>query len=320
MSRNNEKPKVKPIRKSKTERSAVVEFARSEYDDKLRYIHKYYLPPDLRRRIFPIDISGICNCFCEDDEICRYIYNGEIPGPLPDCRIHYRDLGLEKLIDGETVRRVVLAKAAYNADDNGGLTPEEEQVAFRLNAWLIEWEKDLLKRCVQVKHEMERQVRSGDSWLNGYDIDVEIEFYVRDDDPYSDANMRHAWNDDIDCDTSFLFKVTRLVNAFNNEEEEDYWGIGDNCDHNDVRGSYDEGIFSVRHCTTFHELFDHMHMPMKHAGRIGSIGSIITVQHHNWVNVDLKSDPVVSELDEPRIREHIILPDLDARGTAKEGM
>lgn len=318
MSRINPKPIVKTTKKPEPERLEKVEFIKSQFDDEARYIHKYYLPPKLRHRIFPIDITGISDCFRRDDEYECYIYEGCIPEVLPDCRIYYKDLGLEKLIDGDTVRRVLIAKAAYYSDLNGVLTPEEEQAAFRLNAWLIEWEKDHLKRCVQLKHEMERRVRSGDSWLTGYDIDVEIDFYVRDDDPYSEANMHNAWHNDIDCDTAFLFKVTRLVNVFINEEEEDYWGIGDNCDHNDVRGSYKEGIYSVRHCATFHELFDHMHLPMKHAGRIGYISIDIIVRHQNGITVDLKSDPVTSVRVSPSIREYIALPDIENNGNRKE--
>src|ERR1035437_3771701 len=96
-----------------------------------RYIHKYYLPPELKSKIFPTDIHGIESCFY-DDMTCDP-YKKRIPKKLPSCVIHYEDLGIEKRIEGDTVRRVLKATAAYYSDCRAKLTPEETRAALNLN-------------------------------------------------------------------------------------------------------------------------------------------------------------------------------------------
>jgi hypothetical protein len=221
---------------------ATVQFKRTKYDNQMRYIHKYYLPQELKPRIFPTDIDGIGSCFVEGEE-CK-IWEGRIPKKLPECLIHYQDIGMEKRIDGDTVRKVLEANAAYLNDCLAELTAEEDRAALNLNAWLVEWEKELLNYCIQQRNTMEQQVRSGDSWLTDYEIDVEVEFYVRDEDPYSEANMPDASRDDIDGNTALLCTMKLLVQDsifhYGNGENR---GIGDNLDHNDgPRGSRKEEI------------------------------------------------------------------------------
>ena len=288
------------------ERCAKVRFS-AENEHGARYIHKYYLPQELRVRILPADIDGISLCFASDDE-CN-VWEGLIPDKVSDCVILYKDLGLEKRIDGETVHRVLIAIAAYHADGRAELTPEEDQAAMNLNTWFMEWEKDLLARCIKLRTEMERQVRSGDSWLTDYEIDVEVAIGVRDDDSYSADNMPDGWRDDIDADPALLCTMKLLVIPKTDPGDDKYWGIGDNQDHNDCRGNRDEGIYNMRHCTTFHELFSHSQIPIKHAGRIGRVFTDIIVRHQNGINVDLTGKQAIAVLDEPRIREKIVLCD-----------
>ena len=289
-------------------RFAKVFYRRSECEHQSRYIHKFYLPQELRTSIFPVDIDGIFGCFYEDCDFA--LSHGGIPEHVPDCVIQYKDLEMEKHIDGETVRRVLLAIAEYHGDDMAVLTAEENQAALNLNAWLLEWEKDLLNRCIQVSNDMEQQVRAGDRWLSDYEIDMETEFYVRDDDPYSEANMPDGSRDDIDSNIGLLCTIKHLEDLplFRKPEDDGLWYIGDDQDHNDrPRGSRNEEIFNVRHCATFHELFSHMHMPVKHAGRIGRIYTDIIVRHQNGIWIDLKGERAVAVRDEPRIRKEFVV-------------
>jgi tetratricopeptide (TPR) repeat protein len=284
-------------------RFAEVWFKKSECDHQARYIHKYYLPQELRTNIFPVDISGIENCFYRDSDFG--LWEGRAPEYVPDCVIQYKDIGLDKHIDAVTVRRVLLSIAAYHTDTRAELSPEENLVAMNLNNWFIKWEKDLLSRCMQVARDMELQVRSGDSWMSDYEIDVETQFYVRDGDPFSEDNMPDASYDDIDSDVGMLCSMKHLVNGpIFHSGSEYHWGIWDDRDHNDrPRGTRSEEIYNVRHCATFHELFDHMCMPVKHAGRIGRVYTDIIVQHQNGFHIDLKREQTVAVRDEPRIRE-----------------
>ena len=287
-------------------RYAEVYFSRSQCEHSSRYTHKYYLPQELRASIFPVDIDGITSCFYDDYNIYG-VNGGYIPENVPDCVIKYKDLGLEKHINGDTVRRVLLAIAGYYADDRALLTPEEQQAALNLNTWFIEWERDLHNRCIQLSRDMERQVRSGDKWLSDYEIDVEVDFYVRDDDPFSLDNMPDGSKDDIDCDTGLLCTMKLLVALpiflCGSGQR---WGIGDGQDHNDCHTRQEE-IYNVRHCATFHELFRHMHMPVKHAGRIGRVYTDIIIRHQNGISIELKGGQATTIRDEARIRDEFVL-------------
>jgi hypothetical protein len=289
---------------------ATVRFEKLYNNHDARYIHKYYLPQELKARIFPVDINGIGRCLSNDD--WHGVWEGRAPEYVPNCLILYKDIGLEKRIDAETARRVLLAAAAYHADCSAELTAEEEQAAMKLNAWFIEWEKDLLDRCYKLGTEMERQVRSGDSWLTDYEIEVEVDFYVREDDPFHLNNMPDAQNEDIDKDTSLLCTMKDSLCMRNvMRKNEDYWGIGDNQDHSELSGlaSEGDGFNHVRECLTYHELFSQYQFPRKHAGRIGYVSTDIVVRHQNGITIDLKGDKAIAVRDEPQVREDIVLCD-----------
>lgn len=285
-------------------RSAKVRFSRAGYDHDARYIHKYYLPQELKSKILPTDIGGIDRCFINDDD-CD-LWEGQVPDKVPDCLMQYEEIGAEKRIDGETVHQVLLAIAACRADMHAELTPEEDQAAMNLNTWFMEWEKDLLKRCITFRTEMERRVRSSDSWLTDYEIEIEVGIGVRDDDPYSETNMPEGWRDDIDVDPALLCTLRHFVIPESYDELADFC---DTDDYNDCRGVRNEGIYNMRHCYTFHELFSHTQIPIKHATRIGRIFTDIVIRHQSGIDIDLKGKQATIVRDEPTIRERIVLCD-----------
>lgn len=284
-------------------KQTTARFLTENRDSDVRYIHKYYLPQDLRNHIFPADIQGIRRCFHDECEL----WEERIPEKLPDCVITYSDIGMEKRIDGDTARQIMAASWAYYYDDcRAELTHEEEQAAQNLNHWLIEWEKELLARCIQISETMERQVRSGDRWLTNFEMDVTVYFYVRDDDPFSDENMPDSWQNEIECDSQLLCETNMICRGPISAEKaarEDYWGIGDSVDHNDFSSHYDDNERPERHCLTFHELYDHLYFPRKHMRRIGYVSTDIVVRHQNGISVDLNGELVVAVRDEARIRE-----------------
>jgi hypothetical protein len=277
---------------------ASVSFKSSEYNDPMRYIHKYYLPQKLKNKIFPTDIDGIVSSFIEGKGF--NLWEKHIRRKPPECLIYYHDIGLEKRIDSDTVRRVLKAYAEYHYDCRAKLTTKEVGTALRLNARFVEWEKNLLLRCIQIRDSMELQVSSGDSWLTDYHMDVKVGLYARKDDPFSEDNMLGGSFNDIDCNTALLCTIKLLLQVpVRNCRNEEMWGIGDNQDHNDVpRGSRTEEIYNVRHCATFHELFSHMNMPVKHAGRIGCIYTSITITQQNETSLDF-SGKAIADI-EPR--------------------
>lgn len=221
---------------------------------------------------------------------------------------------MEKHIDGVTARHVIAAYLAYCKDHRAELTPEEEQAALNLKHWLIEWEKRLLARLIQISEAMERQVRSGDSWLSDYEIEVIVSFYAHDDDSFSYDNTEDFWKGEIECDSQLLCEIHMICNSPISAAEaakEDYCGIGDRQDHNDFSRYYDGAELErpERHCFTFHELNDHVRFPKNHMRRIGYVSTDIEVQHQNGISIDLSGEHPIAVMDEPRIREDFVLCD-----------
>jgi hypothetical protein len=294
------------------EKHATVRYEHPTNAAATRYIHKYYLPRELKARICPADIGGIESCFWDEKE-CN-VRENRIPEELPACIIHYEDIGLEKRIEGDTVCRVLEAYAAYRKDSQAELTPEETRAALNLNAWLTDWETQLLAQCIQLSEDMERRVRSSDPWLTDYEIDLEVTFYVRDDDPFSEDNDADASEDDVDSDATLLCETKHLggpiVISADMAAREDYWGIGDRQNHNDRKSlTLENPIYKVRHCLSFHELYDHLHVPMKHLRRIGRVFADIKITYQNGINVDLTGEKATAMRDQPRVRKSFLLRD-----------
>lgn len=240
----------------------------------MRYIHNHYLHRELRPQISPADIERISAV----DEDCN-VWEGIIPETLSERVIHDTEAGIEKIINGDIVRKVMVACIAYLQDCGAKLTDDETRTAINLNAWLIVWEKQQLARCIRLRKEIERQICSGDSWLTDYEINMRVKFYARGDDPFSYENMPDSWNG-MDGASLFLCQMEMLCTPPILAEEaimDNYFGIGDSQDHNTRRNFSDEPVNQVRHCHTFHELYDHLCIPMKHMGRIGYISTDIFI-------------------------------------------
>jgi hypothetical protein len=86
--------------------------------------------------------------------------------------------------------------------------------------------------------------------------------------------------------------------------KDDYYGIGDSRDHNDMRYFSDAPENQIRHCLTFHELYDHIRIPMKHMGRIGHVSTDIAVTHQNDIRIDLTTEHTTVVQDEAYLREN----------------
>lgn len=285
-----------------TMKSLTASYSRAKHKHEARYIHKYYLSLDLQPRVFLADIIAIMH---ELDD--WNVFKRELPECIPDCVVHYKDLFIKKIISGHEVELILHAIVNYFDDQRCELTDDENRAAINLNTWLTEWEKRLLSECVQRTEEMELRVRSSDPWLTDYEIDLEVSFYVRDDDPYSEDNNPDASEHDVDsdaallCSTVFLMDIEKI--SAKESKSPDYWGIGDEKDHKE--SSYpNDPVFQAKHCSTFRDLYNRLGVPMKHMGRIGRVYTDIKVYHQNGVTVDLIGEHPVACQDEPRIRSH----------------
>lgn len=269
----------------------------------MQYTHKYYLPLDLRNKLTPYDMVGIIDCFsgyAESNAMGKR--PSVVPNKVSNCVIHNKDLDIpKKHIKGKTVRRVLDAYSAYLRDCWAALTPCEAQAALNLNAWLIDWEKQLLTQCIQLGESLERKLRSDDLWLTSYHFSTTVEFCLRSDDPY----MPDDWDGDV-IDRYFLCEQLYIIGfpaSTLQAAQEVYRGIGDSHDYNDLREHGDNPIYKVRHCKTFHELYHRMRIPMKAMGRIGRIDSRINVEQTNNIEIDLAGERAIVAREKPRFNE-----------------
>ena len=280
-------------------KSFTTSYCRAKHNQKARYIHKYYLPQDLKPRISLADIIAIMH---ELDD--WNVFKGDLPETPPCCAIHYSDLCADKTIPSHEVRLVIQAIADYLADRKDELTENENQAAININTCLTEWEKKLLSECVRISEEMEHRVRSDDPWLTDYEIDLKVTFFVRDDDPFSEENNPEANENDIDSEAQLLCSTSLLLNGLifaKDVNSLEYCGIGDGQDHKESSLN-ENSIFQVQHCSTFHDLYSCLGVPMKHMRRIGRVYSDIKVYHQNGVEIDLAGEQPIASQDEPRIR------------------
>ena len=278
----------------------VTRYRQSDQFDASHFVNKYYLSPDDKERLFPANINALETIEFElADEVRIKIWDGEVPDDLPECTISYEDIGLVKQVDSALVRRALLAVSQYRQDLWNELTPEEVRAALNLNDWLRKYEKTLLAKQLSLEEELENGLRGNDPFLVDYEIDLSLDFYVRDNDPYydNDGANEHDW----DMDSALMCRLKYLSAHTSHHEinDPDYWGLGDEQDHNDMRGNgHSNPVYQAKHSSLFHELTEHFGVPHKHLIRIGMIWADFEVRYQNAVDIDLTGERIVAKQQE----------------------
>lgn len=276
-------------------RRLLVFYRDSDLFDSSLFIHKYYLAPEDKGKLFPVDIRALEVLSCSGVEYGLEgnldLWRSIIPEQLPDVTIYYQDLKLEKTVDANLVRRGLQAIAAYRRDILRDATPEEARAALQLNDWLRNYEKTLAAKYLDLENGLKHGLSGADPFLVDYEIALEMKFYLREDDPYFDneAANEHDWDMDagLMCNLKYLFTPSCLKEF----DDPDYFGIGDNQDHNDAHGrSRTDPVLHARHCMLFHELTSHHGVPIRHLKRIGRIWTDIKVQYQTAVEIDLSAE------------------------------
>lgn len=198
-----------------------VNYRNSDYFNSNHFIHKYYLSHEDKGKLFPVDITAIEMSI--EDENHTNLWNGIIPENLPECTIFYRDIGLEKQVASDLVRRAMLASSRYWQDRNAELTMEEVRAALHLNEWLRGYEKTLLAKQLLIEKELKDSLRGKDPFLVDYEIELKLDFYLREDDPFydnDDANQ-HDW----DCHSALICRL-KYISAYTSKSNVDAPIIG----------------------------------------------------------------------------------------------
>jgi hypothetical protein len=227
------------------------------------------------------------------------VFGGVVPDNLNDVIIEFKDLKLEKQVSGGLVRRGLLAISSYRRDCRAELTMEEVRAALNLNEWLRSYEKTLLAKQLDIEQPLIDGLRGADPFLTDYEVELQMNFYVRSDDPFymNEEASRHDW--DIDTSLMCTIKDISVLRVTEVANDPDYWGLGDDQDHNDMREIIDTPVYQAKHCTLFHELISHHGVPIKHLIRIGRIWADFEVRHQNAVDIDLTADRIVAAKVEP---------------------
>lgn len=268
----------------------TVRYKDSEYDLKNRYIHKYYLSAKDKGKLSPIDLDALETSTGADH---YELWTGKIPEVVNGCTILYQDIGSEKQVDSDLVRRGLLAIAGYYKDRRSELTPEELRAALNLNDWLREYEKTLLARQLCLEEELRNGLRGNDPFLVDYEIDLNLQFYVREDDLFYDNEEADKYDWDNHSALMLSLKGVEAHSSRAEIHDPNYRGLGDDQDHNDIRDhEHINPIYRAMHCTLFHELTNHCAVPFKHLIRIGLICAEFVVQHQNYVNIDLTGERI----------------------------
>jgi len=216
--------------------SYQLSFSSSDQPCRERYVHKYYLPAHLKDRVFPVDIGAIVNC--TDN-------NG--------ITIFYKDLLLEKQLDAETCDQVRAAWDRYLQEYRATLSPAETAACHAFNQRLAQVAQQALDEIRNQESKISQRILDGDGYVQDYELAINVEFYLRDDDLLfqdSEANWL-----DLDGDSRLM---TRL--------------------HlHKVMVEPDEAPHSDGSCFLFRQLVEQSGIPRKHLSRIGAIDTDVVL-------------------------------------------
>ena len=149
------------------------------------------------------------------------------------------------------------------------MTREQRLFLVNLNNRLYEIEKQLKKETLEIIDKMNKRVNDNTDWINDYEIECTVEFYLREDDPaYSDEedNILAEFEEGIG-----LLRYTTCSLLAMNENWNDR-SIPD----------MDNPEKLEHHCWFYHQLYDHTDISWDDMLRIGDIWVDINVilQHH----------------------------------------
>ena len=146
------------------------------------------------------------------------------------------------------------------------LSTEQRQFLVQLNEKLVDIEKGIKKECQSLIEELEKRITDPVDWLEDYEIDCDVSFHLKEDDPdYSERS------DNI---------LAQLSQPFKSEFEN--CGIADGVNYNEL---WDHPMKDEHHCWLYHELYDHAGLGWVNVLRIGSIWVDIHVYYQRFYHL-----------------------------------
>ena len=136
------------------------------------------------------------------------------------------------------------------------------QYLQRLNAQLVVIEQQVKREALDLIAQLDARVHHPDDWLADYELELEVSFWLREDDP--------AYQEDDDNILVTLKEYLTLLRV------PDYdCGLDDGINHNAFQQRDGHPMQGECHCWVYHRLYDHTDLWFDDMLRIG----------HIWVNM-----------------------------------
>lgn len=142
------------------------------------------------------------------------------------------------------------------------LSRRDRQFLLALNGRLAEIEDQIKAEAIDTAGALEARVEVSSDWIQDYEIECTISFWLREDDP--------AYKED---DDNILIELREYLKGI----DDDRLGIADRRNHNEYRHWKNHPMRDERHCWLYYSLYAHTDLGWANLLRIGVI----------WVDLDV---------------------------------
>jgi len=151
--------------------------------------------------------------------------------------------------------------------DPQNFTFEQRRFLAQLNVRLSDIEKGIKQEAIQLLNALERRVIDSDNYLEDYEIDCYVTFFIGKDDP--------DYGEDED---------NVLVQLWENLKGENWVReLSDGNNHNEFEGWSHHPMKDETHCWLYHALYDHTEHGWRNILRIGTIQVDLEVDYRkSW--------------------------------------
>ena len=138
------------------------------------------------------------------------------------------------------------------------------QYVQHINDRLMVIERHVKRETLSLIAQLEARVLNPDDWLSDYELELEVTFWLREDDP--------AFKEEDDNILATLHESLKRL-----RHPEDHWGLDDGVNYNIAHAIDGHPMQDEFHCWLYHCLYDHTPLTPEGLLRIG----------HIWVNISV---------------------------------
>jgi len=143
---------------------------------------------------------------------------------------------------------------------------------MKLNQILAATVKSIIKEALSLIADYDRKINDNDEWIEDYEAEVEISFWLKETDPAFDEDQEN------------ILVVLREELKHSQEEFEYY--LGGDVNHNEFQNWKDHPMKNEHHCWLYHCLYDHTELGWIDILRTGSIWVEIKCDLQNFIEIE----------------------------------